>query len=461
MQLQFLPSFGGIGEKSHYYNDIWSFDTSTRSWSKLQCTGSIPDPRQGHAAALVGDIMYIFGGRGEGEEECGLPGLFALVISSDSFFPPLHLYPFTDSLQLGQRWYSFDDIGPEPSGRSSHTMMSVGPKVFLLGGASALSKTEDHELIHILDTSKSSLHVVAWVCSPSLVLVFAAYLRYVDSCSSKPPTPNSLPNPESIVRQRPDLKSGSSPGGICSQLLDPDHDNSETGSHSSSDGIEIPWFDSDSTDANISMTLTQKLDTENDGPRTQTDIGLLSSKTVPSVTAHVPSPMETLYNQRRRIVVTDSSSSECDMGGSDDEWSEDINVYESGKKVDISTSGDVPSVVQTQHDTLVKVTEASFSNRDSPEAAILATLPNTQGRHSPLIVAQTLQQSHWSKPYPIPDLTKDQALLQTEDSQDAHPVINFTSYVRPNLTSFGYIQATDNGYGTESHEDLPKVYKVH
>ena len=53
--------FGG-GDYPHRYNDTWSFDISTRKWTELQCTGSIPSPRAGHAAALVDDVMYVFGG---------------------------------------------------------------------------------------------------------------------------------------------------------------------------------------------------------------------------------------------------------------------------------------------------------------------------------------------------------------------------------------------------------------
>jgi len=53
--------FGG-GHYPHGYNDTWSFDISTRKWTELQCTGSIPSPRAGHAAALVDDVMYVFGG---------------------------------------------------------------------------------------------------------------------------------------------------------------------------------------------------------------------------------------------------------------------------------------------------------------------------------------------------------------------------------------------------------------
>ena len=53
--------FGGY-DNQHYFNDTWSFDISTRKWTELQCTGSIPSPRSGHAAVLVDDVMYVFGG---------------------------------------------------------------------------------------------------------------------------------------------------------------------------------------------------------------------------------------------------------------------------------------------------------------------------------------------------------------------------------------------------------------
>jgi Galactose oxidase, central domain len=55
--------FGG-SVSTIYLNDTWSFNISTRKWTELQCTGSIPTPRAGHAAVLLGDVMYVFGGLG-------------------------------------------------------------------------------------------------------------------------------------------------------------------------------------------------------------------------------------------------------------------------------------------------------------------------------------------------------------------------------------------------------------
>jgi hypothetical protein len=53
--------FGGSNGQ-RVLNDTWSFHISTRKWTELQCTGSIPCPRRRHAAVLIDDVMYVFGG---------------------------------------------------------------------------------------------------------------------------------------------------------------------------------------------------------------------------------------------------------------------------------------------------------------------------------------------------------------------------------------------------------------
>ncbi|KDQ63357.1 hypothetical protein JAAARDRAFT_375900 [Jaapia argillacea MUCL 33604] len=123
--------FGGTDGQYHY-NDTWSFDVNTRTWSELQCIGFIPSPREGHAASLVDDVVYVFGGRGVDGKD--LDDLAAFKISN-------------------QRWYMFQNMGPSPSGRSGHAMASLGTRVFVLGGeAYTPSKTDDPSVIHVLDT---------------------------------------------------------------------------------------------------------------------------------------------------------------------------------------------------------------------------------------------------------------------------------------------------------------------
>ena len=72
--------FGGY-DNGHLYNDTWSFDISTRKWTELQCTGSIPSPCFGHAAVLVDDVMYVFGGFSMKGGQ--LDDLYALQLSSE------------------------------------------------------------------------------------------------------------------------------------------------------------------------------------------------------------------------------------------------------------------------------------------------------------------------------------------------------------------------------------------
>jgi hypothetical protein len=84
-------SFGGT-DGQYYYNDTWSFDLQTRKWSELNCSGFIPSPREGHAAAIIGDVVYIFGGRGVDGKDLG--DLCALKISSERW---LHLTLFTST----------------------------------------------------------------------------------------------------------------------------------------------------------------------------------------------------------------------------------------------------------------------------------------------------------------------------------------------------------------------------
>ncbi|KAI0285814.1 hypothetical protein BGY98DRAFT_1130344, partial [Russula aff. rugulosa BPL654] len=75
-----------------FYNDTWSFDISTRKWTELQCTGSIPSPRGSHTAVLVDDVMYVFGGLSRTK---ALDDLYALQLST-------------------QRWFKFRNLGTSP-----------------------------------------------------------------------------------------------------------------------------------------------------------------------------------------------------------------------------------------------------------------------------------------------------------------------------------------------------------
>ncbi|KAK3700374.1 Negative regulator of mitotic exit [Vermiconidia calcicola] len=129
-----LYLFGGT-DGVHWYNDVWSYSPHTNSWTQLDCIGYIPSPREGHAAALVGDVMYIFGGRTEEGNDLG--DLAAFRISS-------------------RRWYTFQNMGPSPSPRSGHSMTTVGKQIVVLAGEPSSAPRDPVELAfaYFLDTGK-------------------------------------------------------------------------------------------------------------------------------------------------------------------------------------------------------------------------------------------------------------------------------------------------------------------
>ena len=91
---------------------MWCYDPVPNTWSQLDCIGYIPVAREGHAAALVDDVMYVFGGRTE--EGADLGDLAAFRIGS-------------------RRWYTFTKMGPSPSPRSGHSMTTVNKQIVVIG----------------------------------------------------------------------------------------------------------------------------------------------------------------------------------------------------------------------------------------------------------------------------------------------------------------------------------------
>ncbi|XPS94014.1 Negative regulator of mitotic exit [Ascochyta lentis] len=129
-----LYLFGGTDGVT-WFNDVWTYEPRSNSWTELDCIGYIPVAREGHSAALVNDTMYIFGGRTQ--EGVDLGDLAAFRISS-------------------RRWYMFQNMGHSPSARSGHSMTAFGKHIVTLAGepSSSLSDRNELSMAYILDTSK-------------------------------------------------------------------------------------------------------------------------------------------------------------------------------------------------------------------------------------------------------------------------------------------------------------------
>lgn len=118
-----------------WFNDVWTYDPRTNLWTQLDCIGYIPAPREGHAAALVNDVMYVFGGRTEEGNDLGDLAAFRISL---------------------RRWYTFQNMGPSPSPRSGHSMTAFGKQIVVLAGEPSTAPRDAAELslAYLLDTAK-------------------------------------------------------------------------------------------------------------------------------------------------------------------------------------------------------------------------------------------------------------------------------------------------------------------
>lgn len=103
---------GGRADPLNILNDVWVLNTKMRQWKLLECTGTEFPPRHRHAAAIVGPKVYVFGG-----------------IHDDLICSTLHVLD-TQNLE----WNEICIRGEWPCPRHSHSMVAYGSKLFIFGG---------------------------------------------------------------------------------------------------------------------------------------------------------------------------------------------------------------------------------------------------------------------------------------------------------------------------------------
>jgi len=138
-----LYTFGGFDGMGQYFA-LAVFDLRTLQWSYPQTTGNTPLLRTNHAAAAVGNKMFIYGGnRTESDEYMILEDLHVLD---------------TETLT----WSQPKCTGEAPGPRVAHKLMSVGRRLYLFGGGVWTPKrdwVEKTSKMHVLDTD--TMH---WTC---------------------------------------------------------------------------------------------------------------------------------------------------------------------------------------------------------------------------------------------------------------------------------------------------------
>lgn len=72
----FLVHGGHLGAGVAFADDLWEFDFNTKVWAKVTYMGTtVPPRRAAHAAALIGDAVWIYGGTGPNPESSELPNI--------------------------------------------------------------------------------------------------------------------------------------------------------------------------------------------------------------------------------------------------------------------------------------------------------------------------------------------------------------------------------------------------
>ncbi|CAI9292557.1 unnamed protein product [Lactuca saligna] len=103
---------GGRGDPGNVLNDVWVLNTMNYEWMELQCNGIDFPQSHRHATAVIGSSLYVFGGIHNGN------------ISSSMYKLD------TDTMT----WEEVNVQGAKPSARHSHTMVAYNSQLFMFGG---------------------------------------------------------------------------------------------------------------------------------------------------------------------------------------------------------------------------------------------------------------------------------------------------------------------------------------
>ncbi|KAI6213859.1 Kelch repeat type 2 and Kelch repeat type 1 domain containing protein [Aphelenchoides besseyi] len=123
--------FGGFEEDNQRFSsETYVFDFLTSQWTELKTEGVVPQYRDFHAACVLNDRMYVFGGR------CDERGQWHSNV--DYYDPFIHYLDLTTNT-----WYTPKQLEESsPPGRRSNTLWSYDEKIYMFGGYE--SKSDRH-----------------------------------------------------------------------------------------------------------------------------------------------------------------------------------------------------------------------------------------------------------------------------------------------------------------------------
>ncbi|GJR14349.1 tRNA wybutosine-synthesizing protein 2/3/4 isoform X1 [Tanacetum coccineum] len=103
---------GGRADPGNVLNDVWVLNTTSNEWKQLHCSGIDFPQSHRHAAAVIGSNIYLFGGIQNG-------GISSAMYKLDT---------------CNLTWEEISVPGAKPSSRHSHTLVAYGSQLYMFGG---------------------------------------------------------------------------------------------------------------------------------------------------------------------------------------------------------------------------------------------------------------------------------------------------------------------------------------
>jgi len=99
-------------EPCTWFNDMWVYSSLGNKWTQLYPGGTLPAPRYGHTATVVGENMYVFGGN-----------------ANNTLKNDMWAYSFAFNV-----WQKLAPVGAMPSPRYAASAVAIGEAVWIYGG---------------------------------------------------------------------------------------------------------------------------------------------------------------------------------------------------------------------------------------------------------------------------------------------------------------------------------------
>ncbi|GJZ49806.1 Rab9 effector protein with kelch motifs-like protein [Tanacetum coccineum] len=152
--------FGGNECCKEKVNDIHILDLLTLEWTRPNCKGVAPTPRESHTATMIGhDRLVIFGGSGEGDA---------------NYLNDLHILDLKT-----MRWSSPEPQGDIPVPRDSHSAVTVDNKIFVYGGDCGDRYYGDVDVFNVDTLTWSRVYVSGGVGDKRIPITMFGSLGYI------------------------------------------------------------------------------------------------------------------------------------------------------------------------------------------------------------------------------------------------------------------------------------------